>query len=340
MRMVKPVRMLWALGIAAVGILPLAGAASAQQLVSYYATDLSTERAGSILIWPKVIWDGSRDTVIQISNTGNVAVAVHCFYVDGSQGCSETDFDIFLTRQQPTGWVVSSGRPFSQGGLAPGLIPPVPQGFVGELKCIEYDTALSGPMPSNWLTGEATLVDRAGDVSQYNALSFQGNPSNQVGLADPSVDLPLDMTPTNPGGFYSACPAVLLFDHFVEGATDIVDGLKLSTELTLVPCQENLENQIPSSRTVDFVIFDEFENQFSTSVTINCYFNKALARISSILTHNGGLSTPTAYTRITSRNGGVIGMAEEFRNGTGAAAFNLVNEGYQAVADHIILPQP
>jgi hypothetical protein len=224
------------------------------------------------------------------------------------------------------------------------LIPPVPQGFVGELKCIEYDTALSGPMPSNWLTGGATLVDRAGDVSQYNALSFQGNASNPVGSGDPAVDLPLDMTPTNPGGFYSACPAVLLFDHFVEGATDIVDGLKLSTELTLVPCQENLENQIPSSRTVDFAIFDEFENQFSTSVTINCYFNRALARISSALT-TSTLSTPTAYTRITSKNGGVIGVAEEFRNAvvgvkTGAAAFNLVNEGYQAVPDHIILPQP
>lgn len=342
MRMVKPVRMLWALGIAAVGLLALAGPASADLSLTYQA-NLSTERSGSVLIYPKVIWNGTRDTIIRISNTSNSMVHAHCFYVNASQQCNETDFDIWLTRQQPTVWVASLGRTFTiDSGLTPGLIPPVPAGFVGELKCIQVDESLA-PLRANSLTGGATLVDRAGDVSQYNALVFQGNPSTDVPMGGP--DLVLDMTPSNvAGGSYSACPAVLLFDHFTEGSADLVDSsLLLSTELTLVPCQEDLENQVPSSRTVQFEIFNEFEEPLSTSITLNCYLNSSLGRIVAGANNPftvGALGTNSAYTRITPVNGGVIGMAEEFRNLTGAAAFNLEMEGYQAAPDHIILPQP
>jgi len=336
MRMVKPVRMLWALGIAAVGLLPLAGAASAQ---STYATDLSTERGGSILVFPKVIWDGTRDTVIKISNTSNSMVHVHCFYVNGAQQCNETDFDFWLTRQQPTIWVASLGRAYlPDAGLFPGLIPPVPQGFEGELKCVQVDEALI-PLRGNALTGQANLVDDIGDVSQYNALSFQGNPDmNAIGG---DTNMTLDLTPFNQGGTYSACPAVLLFDHFAEGVTDMVADASLSTELTLVPCSEDLENQIPSSRTVNFDIINEFENHFSVGLTFSCWFNEPLndRRFGGALGISA-LLTQSAYSRITSSNGGVIGLAEEFRDGTGAAAFNLETEGYQAAPDRIVLPQP
>lgn len=340
MRMVKPVRMLWALGIAAVGLLPLAGPASAQ---STYATDLSTERGGSILIYPKVIWDGTRDTIIRISNTSNSMAHVHCFFVNGAQQCNETDFDMWLTRQQPTAWVASIGRPFTASGLVPGLIPPVPQGFFGELKCVQVDDSLA-PSRANSLTGQATLINAAGDVSEYNALSFQGNPDMGV---PGGWDLSLDLTPANPGGAYSACPAVLLFDHFAERAPDMVDPtLLLSTELTLVPCQEDLENQVSSSRVVNFDIVNEFESHFSVPLSFSCYFNAPLVRIGGGANPDrgpftiGSLLSQSAYSRITSSNGGVIGLAEEFRGGAGAAAFNLVIEGYQAVSDHIILPQP
>ena len=44
----------------------------------------TTERSASILIFPKVIVDGTRDTLIQISNTNNSMVHAHCFYVNGA----------------------------------------------------------------------------------------------------------------------------------------------------------------------------------------------------------------------------------------------------------------
>jgi hypothetical protein len=65
MRMVKPVQALLTLALAAVVLLPLAGVAFAN------VNDISTERSGSIIVFPKVVWDGTRDTIIQIANTGN-----------------------------------------------------------------------------------------------------------------------------------------------------------------------------------------------------------------------------------------------------------------------------
>ena len=51
------------------------------------AADTTTEQSSSILIFPKVVFDGSRDTVIQISNTSNSMVHAHCFYVNAAPLC-------------------------------------------------------------------------------------------------------------------------------------------------------------------------------------------------------------------------------------------------------------
>lgn len=161
---------------------------------------VTTERSTSILVFPRVISDGTRDTIIQITNTSNSMVHVHCFYVNGAvtdpfsppdpilnpPRWNELDYDIWLTKQQPTHWVVSEGRlvdpsdpecgedgPFALNrgldgdffldcngaGLDPGFIPPVEEFFTGELKCIEVD--MSGhPVSGNHLKGEATTVIR------------------------------------------------------------------------------------------------------------------------------------------------------------------------------------
>jgi hypothetical protein len=97
--------------------------------------DVTTDRPGSVVIFPKVISDGTRDTLIQLTNTGNMPMEdVHCTYVNASGACSvsgapcnllrdcpatqtcdhqclEHDFDTGpLTPQQPTIWRVSTGR--------------------------------------------------------------------------------------------------------------------------------------------------------------------------------------------------------------------------------------
>jgi len=104
---------------------------------------VTTEQSASILIFPKVIADGTRDTIIQLTNTGNSMVNVHCFYVNGALSfpvsevppgpsnpplCTEVDFDFSLTKQQPTHWVVSHGRTATASALATQCAnsPPAP----------------------------------------------------------------------------------------------------------------------------------------------------------------------------------------------------------------------
>ena len=178
------------------GRVGLMAAALVGLVVSGAHAQPTTERSASILEFPKVISDGTRDTIIQITNTSNSMVHAHCFYVNGALTFpdlppgpinpplwTEVDFDIWLTKQQPTHWVVSQGRlvdatdpvctnkmtpPFygcNGAGLDPGRVPPVVEYFTGELKCIEVD-ATGHPVSGNHLKGEATLVTN--DVCEPN----------------------------------------------------------------------------------------------------------------------------------------------------------------------------
>ena len=337
--------------------------AAAVMLIGVAArADVTTEQGGSILIFPKVLNLNGRDTVIQISNTGNTLVHAHCFYTDAqpvnpllpaSQTnppvWQETDFWIWLTKQQPTHWLVSAGRginPFDSfgsdgNGIDPGLVPPVVSGFEGDLACVEVG-ADGLPVSGNKLKGEATLISTgtpAGDVSKYSALAIEGGA--EAGATGRTLRLDNNQ--------YNSCPNVLLLDHFTYGVEDPVvgspnnlgtcepgtggvTGCPINTELTLVPCARDYENQIPASATIHFDIYNEFEQHFSTDTAFTCWFNQPLNRIGSgtVFTPNT-LGTLTAYTRVepTGSSGGVLGIAEETHtNGTfvSRAAFNLQTE--------------
>src|SRR5512134_35200 len=49
--------------------------------------DLTSDRPGSVTIWPKVIADGTRDTLITLTNTRNEEAYAHCEYVQGLGIC-------------------------------------------------------------------------------------------------------------------------------------------------------------------------------------------------------------------------------------------------------------
>ena len=351
--------------------------------------DVTTERSSSILIFPKVQFDSSGvqtgapvDTIIQISNTSNSMVFAHCFYVnavpeDPSQPpgvlnppqCQEIDFSIWLTKQQPTHWVVSSGRRLDQtdksctkdfkncsgAGFDPGLIPPVSDPFAGELKCIEVDSS-GAPISGNHLKGEATLVTPFGDASKYNAIGVLGINSDQGSNNGPNTlclgGVKSSQCPS--GAEYNGCPETVILNHFAENATDpVVEELgngpsRVATQLTLVPCREDFENQIPAQVTVQFQITNEFEELFSTSTTVSCWSNLTLDAIARVF-DVGFLGTRFAQTRMTAATddqSGFVGVAEEFhRHGASTAplvsraALNLHGEGVRPKNDVIILPE-
>ncbi|MBI1818683.1 MAG: hypothetical protein HYR72_27175 [Deltaproteobacteria bacterium] len=339
--------------------------------------EVTTERPGSIIIWPKIIASGTRDTIIQISNVSNSMVHAHCFYVNAAlepapppqQGLvpkwQEVDFDIWLTKQQPTHWVASLGRRIfpldpectttvdecNDAGLDPGRVPPVPPDFVGELKCIEVDSS-GAPISGNHLKGEATLVvlqaggtNDFGDVSKYSALAVVGldtNDANNVlclggGVTSQCVR----------GAEYNACPQTTLLTNFATHADNpqLGDKSEVLTEVTIVPCTENFEAQKPSSVVVQFQVTNEFEETFSASTTVTCWGNFELSEVNSVVFDVDTVGSRFLQTRmipIKDSSGGILAVAEEFHRLapiTGRAAFNLYTIGERATADVITIPE-
>jgi hypothetical protein len=248
--------------------------------------DTTTERPSSILILPKIVADGTRDTLIEITNTSNSLVFAHCFYVNGApvdptqpRGPTnpplwqEVDFFLFLTRQQPTQWLVSAGRdvdptdpPTSPGyGIDPGLIPPAVPGFQGELLCVQVDNSGS-PVGGNALIGAATLVGPDGDSSKHNAIGILG------------IDVNSDNVLNLDGDEYQSCPNQLGFTHFADGVEDpfLGPGSGVIGRIALVPCTHDLENGIPSQVSVSVESFDELESRLSGNINFICRFDEDL----------------------------------------------------------------
>jgi hypothetical protein len=351
--------------------------------------DVTTERSSSILVFPKVISKPpAMDTIIQISNTSNSMVFARCLYVNGAPRdpnllpssdnpplCQEVDFDIFLTKQQPTHWVASTGRRIynmatsdqpcdntfhecSGAGLDPGTIPPVPDGFTGELKCVEVDSS-GAPLNGNHLKGEATIVTGAdgdaskkGDASKYNAIGIMGlNTNVNVNNSDDTLCLGGGETPhCSTGAEYNACPDTVIVNHFAAGADDPViyeftgSDSSVDTEVTVVPCTEDFENQIPGRVTLQFLVINEFEEVYSTSTTITCWANLDLGVLNPVFTE-AFLGSPFAQTRMhpaTPDQPGVLGVMEEFHlpsvGNESRDALNLHGEGDRPAGDVIVLP--
>jgi hypothetical protein len=274
--------------------------------------ETSTDRGGSILAFPKLISDGTRDSLIQISNIRNSTVFAHCMYLDASteipdlppgpgnpRRCVERDFNIRLTRQQPTIWRLSTGRllnPFDgtvgecedvasgEGtrqncpGFDPGNVPLVGPFFEGHLVCVQVDES-GAPIGGNALKGEAIIESinegapgADGVISAYNAVSIQAI----EGSGDEVLELD--------GEEYSQCPDRLRFTHLGEGVVDPViddDLVRVTTELTLMPCTIDYESQARPYVALQYLAWDQMEIFRSTGGALDCWYNESLANIGS-----------------------------------------------------------
>ncbi|MCX8072012.1 MAG: hypothetical protein N3C12_06120 [Candidatus Binatia bacterium] len=329
----------WLLGIGTLCILGAAAAAPAQQ------TRSGTDRPGSILMFPKVVRSASRDTIVQITNTGNSINWVHCFYLsapDGSGYCGATDFELVLTRQQPTQWRVSQGRRVDPSdafgapgaGFDAGLIPPVPPGFRGSLVCVEVD-ANGDPLAQNRLKGEVTILDDSnGDVAKYNAFALAAR-----GL---SVNNPLNLDDSE----YERCPNQLTLNFSPRGSLDpVIEDLGnaslnsfISTNLTLLSCNVDLQAGVRSNGIVSFVVYDEFESPFSGVFPYQCWSSidlgntpQTTGQFRSTLLSGGAINTIFAQARLVVSGAGAVAVAESAHadqaGRVGTAASNLHTGG-------------
>jgi hypothetical protein len=371
----------------------------AVMIAGYARADVTTDEPGSIVIFPKVIADSTRDTLIQLTNTSTSSQHVHCVYVDTSTAspgtcsgttpaaqscnsdeecfandngtcvrCQPFDFDISLTPLQPTVWRVSTGRDEAdqEGGIFIGKVPAHPL-FLGELKCFQTDVD-GVPIGGNALKGEATLVTRSsGQISEYNGIAikainattvapvcvggqFNGNRCSTDTDCQGTTNGVCRISLALDNAHYNACPRQLLINHYAGGASDPSTGAQVDSELTLVPCSEDLAAAVPTSTSVTLNGYNESE-QFTVSkiIPFTCWLNITIGNEETgdpRITPGydvGTVGSTFAKTRAfaPSDSSGVLGVLEEFHasgaSPVGTAAINLHVTGSRA-SDTITLP--
>jgi hypothetical protein len=298
---------------------------------------------------------------------------------------TETDFRMTLTKRQPVSWKASdglatfpcdkiTGRTCKNGLSNTGSdgigssIPPVPEDpFFGEVKCVQVDkdTFLPsrGADPRNDfagdLKGEATIVAvngiRLADARKYNAIALE-NKTPITG--DPDV-----LRIGGPDAEYNGCPNVLILNHFFDNA--FVDthggdvGGEVISDLTVIPCGEDFRNQENNlgGAVLQFLVYNEFEQRFSTSTNFQCWREVQLSDIDSRPGPFGNDTsifnvavegTLTGQTRIrpvegTVAGNTVLGITEEFwecdtgPQGVCTTGANLHFTGTRAKGDLLIL---
>ena len=233
--------------------------------------------------------------------------------------------------------------------------------FVGELKCVVVDENRRA-VPRNVIKGEATIVTSVGlgnslgddftvpGVEKYNAIGIQAingdaNGDNHLELGGGTNE-------------YNGCPSVLIADHFFDFADDpagsdtVGDSFAgpVFSELTLVSCTEDFRNQVPGGAVAQFLVFNEFEQRFSTSVPMQCALDRPLSRIDTRDPTRSIFSvyvagTLTGQTRIRAVRNGFVGMLREKRGPALAervpsppAAVNIHHQGERSEQDRIGIP--
>lgn len=215
-------------------------------------------------------------------------------------GWAKTDFRLTLTKRQPISWSLGDGlgrlpladQPGQAGQFNEGAVPPAPEDpFIGELRCVQKDVGdPERPSDRNDLKGETTFVRTVGDqidAHKSNAIAIKaiegaqdGDP-NTLNIGGPDAEYGSFPAPGQESNI--GCPNIWTVNHFFEGAPVVThDGSiarNVNSKLTVVPCSANLLVDEPGSATLQFLIYNEFEQRFSSSTRIDCYDERRLADI-------------------------------------------------------------
>jgi hypothetical protein len=255
----------------------------------------------ALLIYPLIRTSPTEDTRLELMNLTTAAVSVQCFYVSGPT-CNEIGFFVRLTANQPLSWVASTGTSGNGGRIAP------PFSGEGELKCVvsPSDPAVTA---YNALQGRALLSDTTGQTIGYSAIAFRRlSPGSFTGVV--SLD----------GVTYEQCPDRLHFQVLTSQAGS-------DSEMVLVPCSEDLENQISSSATIQFAVINELEVQFSAATHLKCFDHRRFSTISPLRRSVAG--TDTAHIIVRGTDLPVVGLVIDRFTVPGSTALSTSsNEPY------------
>ena len=188
-------------------------------------------------------------------------------------------------------------------------IPPVPESpFNGSLRCIAVDED-DIPVDRNVLKGEATIASACWpnefdvDLRSPRTTPSASRPSRARSTTTTSLVLGwrrsrVQRLPERPH------PEPLLRFRHEPGPATMGPARSMFTVLTLVPCTQDFLRQIPGAATVQYLVFNEFEQRLSTSEAFNAS-SFSLSRTSTrprraIDLQRGRSGTLTGQTRMNS----------------------------------------
>jgi len=226
----------------------------------------------------------------------------------------------------PCSGVTGDNCPFGQSNRgsdgSPSSVPPVQEDpFFGEMKCVQVDPNTFQPSrgfdPANNfggdLKGEATIIrleerDNSNDTDlvdarKYNAIGLQatGRAGQVLPCPDPTVPPELCLQIGGPNAQYNGCPNVLIMNHFFDDAFVETHARRIDapvvSHLTVIPCGEDFrlqENNLGGA-VMQFLVYNEFEQRFSTSTRFDCWRE---VQLSDIDTRPGPFGNPQSIFNV------------------------------------------
>lgn len=239
-------------------------------------------------------------------------------------------------------------------------VPPVNDPFKGALKCVQVDPeAEGGPRPDteNSLTGMAGIVRGRPelvkvitdsewtskgpdpDIQKYSAIGLKSiaeHPDDVLQLGGEDAE-------------YEGCPSTLIVNHLFDDATNPLELVPLEnpldnpynrtvhTFLTLIPCSDDFLRGIPGSTTAQYLVFNEFEQRYSTSTRVECVEE---SKLSSIDVPYGGDTKRSIWSAFVS--GTIVGQTRIQGVGSNRGLLGvarLMNGWYESFADYNVHQQ-
>ncbi len=325
----------------------------------------------AVTMLPYLLVDAARgvDTIVDIANTSDQPLHARCAIeattsvcvgggaadscLPGGISCSgscETSrstlaFGLTLEPQQPLGWRIGSGLTRAAAvELAAVEVPAMDDQSLGLLRCVAVD-AVGRPVDRNALVATASVETFA--ATEGNSATDHVDAARYDGIGQQAVDGAVDrdafLVLGGEAPEYVPCGTVLSLSHVFDGAM-LRTGARadtVGTTLALAPCSADLGVAEPAQDVVQFLVYNEFRQRFSTSKPLAGQMVTPLSLIDTTdLTRSifsvGVVGTLAGQTRVSSTTGGLMGVAIERHAGDDAtrpysAAVALQPEGRTAV---------
>jgi hypothetical protein len=211
-------------------------------------------RAGSLLLFPEYDNQQGVHTLLTITNTNTAdAVTVEIIYIDGDD-CQEFNRNIELTPADTYTFLTSDHNPSAGSGYA---------------YAFAKDSATGGAISFNHLVGESFRL------SAYNKYTLNPYVFTAIGEEGSATDLNGDGLRNLDGSEYSQAPDTIVVPRFFG------QGSTFTSYLYLI----GLSGGTQFATTVEFLVYNDNEQVFSTEYTFECWDRVRLRDISELFTN-------------------------------------------------------